>query len=184
MSRSQTGDWYAVRRTADIIETGPIEKFDAVRITAMLTTDTNLQIRTGSAAFFYCRNDHLTDAVDIKIERRSPFIKPIVVPGVENGQQAAADLFIGTIRVSILGAGTPLVVLGPAELELRPFRAYLVYAVGTPESGTFQLLVKNVLTRMGGRSHDDDSSDDVWRRGGVKIGSTDEDRGFQTYRYR
>jgi hypothetical protein len=44
-----------------------IEKFDAVRITAVLTADADLKIRTGSATLFDCRDDHLTDAVYIKV---------------------------------------------------------------------------------------------------------------------
>jgi hypothetical protein len=87
-------------------------------------------------------------AVDIEIKRRSPFFPPVVVPGVENGQQLAAEQFAGWINVSIFAAGTPIVVFGPAELRLKRFRAYLVYAVGTPSTGSFTLLTKEVMTEI------------------------------------
>lgn len=43
-----------------------MEKFDAVRIAPMLTTDADFQIRSGSAAFFNRQGDHLADALHIK----------------------------------------------------------------------------------------------------------------------
>jgi len=96
-------------------------------------------------------------AVDIEIKRRSPFFQPIVVEGVENGQQAAAELFPGFVNISILAAGTPVVVLGPAELKLKPYRAHLVYAVGTPSTGSFTVLVKEIMTEIRNNDSDDDS---------------------------
>jgi hypothetical protein len=57
--------------------------------------------------------------------------------------------------VSIAPAGTGMPVFGPAAVELMPFTAYLVYAVGSVDTGSFTLLIQPVmgLKPMTGHMH-------------------------------
>jgi hypothetical protein len=101
--------------------------------------------------------------VDVKITRpRFPFARPVAIPGLSNGDQVAAALLTGRVAVSISPAGSMTPVFGPVELVLHPHRAYLVYAVGGVQSGSFTLLVKEVMTTVRGAADDesDDESDD------------------------
>ncbi len=83
--------------------------------------------------------------VDVKFRRDSRFFRrPITVEDVSNGDNAAAQVFAGDYTAKIFPAGERKSVFGPAELSLDGDRAYLVYAVGSLESGTFTLFVKAV----------------------------------------
>jgi hypothetical protein len=113
-------------------------------------------------------------AVDVRITRpRYPFARPLVVEDFANGDQAVAEIGAGKISVSIAPAGSMTPVFGPVELQLREHRAYLVYAVGGVASGSFTLLVQEVMTGVqpgdddeGGDDDRDDDSDDDDRRWG------------------
>jgi hypothetical protein len=107
---------------------------------------------------------------DVKITRpRVPFARPVMITDFSNGEQATADIVAGKVRVSIAPAGSMSPVFGPVELELRPHRAYLVYAVGSVQTGSFTVLVKEVMTGVRPSGDDDDEDDDDrrgWNRGG------------------
>lgn len=77
-------------------------------------------------------------AVDLLLARNnSPFSPRVVVGDFVNGDQAEAVVRPGRWNVSIGPAGTPVVVFGPAAVRFKPFRGYLVWAVGSVESGSF-----------------------------------------------
>lgn len=78
-------------------------------------------------------------AVDVVIARNYNGGGPrITVPDFANGDQIKAEVRPGNTDVTLELGGTP--VYGPTTLNLRPFTAYEIYAVGTFPS-TFQYLV-------------------------------------------
>lgn len=76
-------------------------------------------------------------AVDITVARGNR--TALTLSDVENGDAAAAGLRAGEYSVSIAPAGSPAAVFGPVDLRLRPFRAYLVFAIGSLSGGSFTL---------------------------------------------
>jgi hypothetical protein len=85
-------------------------------------------------------------AVNVDV-RRDGAMDGLVIPGFANGDQAVADVRPGKWLVSLFPAltaelNTP--VFGPVPVGLRPFTIYLVYAVGSVDSGSFTLLVKDI----------------------------------------
>ncbi len=76
-------------------------------------------------------------AVDINVSRGGQ--TKLALTDVENGDSAAAGLRAGAYEVTIAPAGSPTPVFGPVNLRLRPFVAYLVFAVGSLSDGSFTL---------------------------------------------
>jgi hypothetical protein len=79
-------------------------------------------------------------AVDISVRRDGPDSPGIVVEDFFNGDQAEADVRPGEWNVAIFPAGEETAVFGPVTVELKPYTAYLIYAVGSLDYETFTLL--------------------------------------------
>lgn len=67
-----------------------------------------------------------------------------VFTGVENGQEGSTDLPAGTIEAAVALAGESDPVLGPAEVDLAEGVNTIVYAIGSAEDGTLDLLVQTI----------------------------------------
>lgn len=80
-------------------------------------------------------------AVDIKVSRNGGKSPSIDVTDFSNGDQAVAQTRPGEWYVSIFPAGGMDPAFGPIMVELEPFTAYRIYAVGSLMDGTFTLLV-------------------------------------------
>jgi hypothetical protein len=81
-------------------------------------------------------------AVDISILRNG---KPkaggaIIVSDVVNGDQVATGIRPGNWSVEIAAAGGGPTLFGPAKVQLKPSVAYLFYAIGSFEGGSFQVV--------------------------------------------
>lgn len=63
-----------------------------------------------------------------------------LIEGLANGEQAAVELRPGNWQLSITPVGEDEPVYGPEVVRFHPFRIYLLYAVGSPESGSFTVL--------------------------------------------
>jgi hypothetical protein len=79
--------------------------------------------------------------VDIKVSRNGGNSPKLMLTDVSNGDQAVAETRPGDWYVSIMPAGSMDPVFGPAAVELEPFTAYRIYAVGDLAGGTFTLLI-------------------------------------------
>lgn len=67
-----------------------------------------------------------------------------VFTGVENGQEGVADLPAGTIEAAVALAGETDPVLGPAEVNLGEGVNTIVYAIGSAEEDTLDLLIQTI----------------------------------------
>lgn len=67
-----------------------------------------------------------------------------VFSGVENGQEGATDLDAGTIEAAVALAGETDPVLGPADVDLAEGVNTIIYAIGSAEEGTLDLLVQTI----------------------------------------
>jgi hypothetical protein len=79
--------------------------------------------------------------VDIKVSRDGGNAPKLMVTDFSNGDQAVAETRPGEWFVSIMPAGDMTPVFGPIPVELKPFTAYRIYAVGDVAGGTFTVLV-------------------------------------------
>lgn len=84
-------------------------------------------------------------AVDL-IASRGRFSRTFA--GLTNGNQVAAHFLPGRVTFAIAPAGTSSAVF-EATLPLQPFSTYLLYAVGTPANGTFDVIVQTISNRPG-----------------------------------
>jgi hypothetical protein len=82
--------------------------------------------------------------VDIAVRRDGPDSPGLDITAFFNGDQAAAEVRPGEWAVSIAPTGMEMPVFGPIVVELNPYTAYLVYAVGSVDTGSFTLLVEPV----------------------------------------
>jgi hypothetical protein len=87
--------------------------------------------------------------VDVEVRRPSFFGRTLNIDDFSHGDQASAEAWPGRWKVSISPAGASDPVFGPVPLNVRPFRTYLVYAVGSVDTGSFTLLVEPVRTGSG-----------------------------------
>ncbi len=85
-------------------------------------------------------------AVDVAVKQRwFRWLRHIgTLEDLENGDDADADLRAGRYLAAILPAGGKKPVAPLAKLRVKRDRATIVYAVGSLEGGTFQLLVQNL----------------------------------------
>ena len=67
-----------------------------------------------------------------------------VFTGVENGQEGVADLPAGTIEAAVALAGETDPVLGPAEVDHGEGVNTIVYAIGSAEEDSLDLLVQTI----------------------------------------
>jgi hypothetical protein len=69
----------------------------------------------------------------------------VAFPNLANPNEAAADLPAGTISASVVPAGeTEPVVIGPADLAIADGSSLIVYAVGSLEGETLQVLTESI----------------------------------------
>lgn len=65
--------------------------------------------------------------------------------GLANPNEASADLPAGTISASVVPAGaSEPVVIGPADLSIQDGTSLIVYAVGSLDDGTVQVLTESI----------------------------------------
>jgi hypothetical protein len=67
-----------------------------------------------------------------------------VFTAVENGQEGTADLPAGSIEAAVALAGETDPVIGPADLDLAEGANTIVYAIGSAEDDTLDLLVQTI----------------------------------------
>lgn len=75
-----------------------------------------------------------------------------LVPGLANPDEASTDVPAGTYEVAVAPEGTTDPVLGPTDLTLEEGTSYAVYAIGSADEDTLDLLVQ---TRTGDHSTPD-----------------------------
>lgn len=61
-----------------------------------------------------------------------------------NPKEAKADLPAGTVSADVVLAGTETVAIGPAELDLKEGTATIVYAVGSAEGDTLDVVAQTI----------------------------------------
>jgi len=67
-----------------------------------------------------------------------------VFEGVTNGKEGKADLDAGTVSADVVLAGTDTRVLGPADLDLEEGTATIVYAVGSADDETLDIVSQSI----------------------------------------
>jgi hypothetical protein len=122
---SEAGDPTASKFTNDLSRTGSVKSRLTVHHTAAAPT------------------------VDVEVRRPSRFGRTLNIDDFSHGDQASAQAWPGRWKVSISPAGSSDPVFGPAPFNAKPFRTYLIYAVGSVDTGSFTLLVEPVRTGSG-----------------------------------
>ncbi len=84
------------------------------------------------------RHTAAAPAVDILVDGDPTFT------GVENGQEATADLPAGTISAAVAPAGTTDAVIGPVDVDLREGVNTIVYAIGSLDEDTLAAVVQTI----------------------------------------
>src|SRR5918997_342322 len=67
-----------------------------------------------------------------------------VFEDLTNPNEAKADLDAGTVSADVVLAGTDTVVLGPTDLNLKEGTATIVYAVGSAENDTLDVVAQTI----------------------------------------
>lgn len=67
-----------------------------------------------------------------------------VFEGVTNGKEGKIDLNAGSVSADVVLAGTDTRVLGPADLDLAEGTATIVYAVGSAEDKTLDIVSQSI----------------------------------------
>lgn len=78
--------------------------------------------------------------VDVDLFRGRKASRAITVSNFAPGDQESADLRPGNWRTRLRVAGTSTVAFGPTKVRLRPYRALVVFAVGTALTPSFDLI--------------------------------------------
>ncbi|MET0417247.1 MAG: DUF4397 domain-containing protein [Actinoplanes sp.] len=84
------------------------------------------------------RHTAAAPAVDIRAGGKPVF------EGVTNGKEGKADLDAGSVSADVVLAGTDTRVLGPADLNLAEGTATIVYAVGSAEDKTLDIVSQSI----------------------------------------
>lgn len=84
------------------------------------------------------RHTAAAPAVDVRADGDPVFT------GLENPQEASADVPAGTLSADVVLADTEDVVLGPADLELTAGTLTIVYAIGSAADETLDLVVQTI----------------------------------------
>jgi hypothetical protein len=87
------------------------------------------------------RHTAAAPTVDIELQCKYYDSDRLFIEGLSNSEEAQADVWIGRWKATIFPTGDDTAVFGPAELKLRRNRSYSVYAVGSLENETFDLIV-------------------------------------------
>ncbi|WP_305788390.1 DUF4397 domain-containing protein [Symbioplanes lichenis] len=67
-----------------------------------------------------------------------------VFEGVTNGKEGQADLDAGSVSADVVLAGGDTRVLGPADLDLKEGTATIVYAVGSAEAKSLDIVTQSI----------------------------------------
>lgn len=84
------------------------------------------------------RHTAAAPAVDIRAGGKPVF------EGVTNGKEGKADLAAGSVSADVVLAGTDTRVLGPADLNLAEGTATIVYAVGSADDKTLDIVSQSI----------------------------------------
>ncbi len=84
------------------------------------------------------RHTAAAPAVDVRAGGK-PVFEDLVNP-----KEAKADLPAGTVSADVVLAGTETVAIGPADLDLKEGTATIVYAVGSAEDKTLELVAQTI----------------------------------------
>lgn len=84
------------------------------------------------------RHNAAAPAVDVRADG-SP-----VFSGLTNPNEETAEVDAGTISADVVLAGTDTVALGPADLDLAEGTLTIVYAIGSADDDTLELLVQTI----------------------------------------
>jgi hypothetical protein len=68
----------------------------------------------------------------------------VAINNFPNGDEATLDVPAASYNVAVSAAGDTEPVLGPADFDLGEGTAYIVYAIGSLEDGTLDLLVQTI----------------------------------------
>lgn len=68
----------------------------------------------------------------------------VVVPGLENPDEATLELPAGTVSADVVLAGTDTVAIGPADVDVAEGVATIVYAWGSAEENSLALAVQTI----------------------------------------
>jgi hypothetical protein len=98
--------------------------------------------------------------VDVDVRRDAPLVsRGLTIEDFTNGDQVAAEIRPGEWNISVLLPDTNVIVFGPTLVELKPFTAYLVYAVGSLDNGTFGYIINAKYTKIKPGRMDGDGRD-------------------------
>ena len=84
------------------------------------------------------RHTAAAPAVDVRAGGKPVF------EDLTNPKEAKADLPAGTVKADVVLAGTDDVAIGPADLDLKEGTATIVYAVGSAEDKTLDLVTQSI----------------------------------------
>jgi Domain of unknown function (DUF4397) len=84
------------------------------------------------------RHTAAAPAVDVRAGGKPVF------KNLTNPNEAKADLPAGTVTADVVLAGTDTVAIGPADLNLKEGTATIVYAVGSAEDKTLDLVTQSI----------------------------------------
>lgn len=91
------------------------------------------------------RHAAATSAIDAKLYRGARLNNFFgSIDSLANPRQAQMDIRPGRYTATISSAGSPTTFFGPAEIQLRPHEAYILYAVGSVSGGSFTLLLQRM----------------------------------------
>jgi hypothetical protein len=85
-------------------------------------------------------------AVDATLDRNTPWgvVPKFKLEDFRNGEQAVVPAWAGAWLATLYPTGTDIVAAGPVDLRLQKKAAYLIFAVGSLQQGTFTFLVETV----------------------------------------
>src|SRR4051812_9270327 len=84
------------------------------------------------------RHTAAAPAVDVRAGGKPVFTK------LTNPHEAKADVPAGSVKADVVLSGTGTVVLGPADLNLKEGTATIVYAVGSADDKTLDLVAQTI----------------------------------------
>ena len=141
----------ACGQDAVIEGTFKLRKNDRVTILAHLTDgfaptatafDNDVQGLRSGFGRFEVRHAAAAPVVDVTVGRSQGGDRELILDGIANGDQKGAALFGRNWKAAIFPTLAESSVAGPIEVDLEQNAATLVYAVGSLENGTFDLLVQ------------------------------------------
>ena len=101
------------------------------------SSTTSAKVAAGKARLIV-RHTAAAPAVDVRAGGKPVF------EDLTNPKEAKADVAAGTVSADVVLAGTDTVVLGPADLDLSEGTATIVYAIGSAEDKTLDLVAQTI----------------------------------------